>query len=628
MRSRAAALSAALAAAGTLALAGAPAAFAGYFTGQPVDGPSAGVDSVGGVALARDGAGQVVYLKSDAGANHVFVSLLADGAPRQPQRIDTGQSGASSQPRVAVSDGGRAVAVWINGGLLYGALRRDSSEAWGAPQLIYDGGTGTGEPPVAPALSMSTHGAGYVAFQAGGDVRVARLSGDAWTLLGAPLDIDPARTASDPAISASADGTAVATFTERGGDGVGHVYVRRVVRARLSDVPREAGVANIDGSPGGSADSAAVDVEDDSSYAWIVFRQDIGGLSRVLTRRLVGSELQPPVMVDANASGAESPSFDMTGRGRGLAALGIAGSGVTFGTPLNSGDKWGGGTQLGDVAAAPPLAVAAISENARGTVAWRQQPAGGPPAIVARYWNARFWEEPATLSAPDLGAPDASRGLYASGDAGGDQAVAFVQGDGDNRRVVVAVYDKDPRTTAGTNRTAWKRDQRPSFRWSKIDDSWGQIKYRIDIDGLPQTTQTRTRWHPPANLPDGAHVWNVVAIDERGQETVGPDRTVRVDTTRPVVTLDGRARVKKGKPVGAVLIASDGDAIAGSGVATANVTYGDGGRAALRVPKVGFIEDLRLGYRYRRPGSYTIRVVVTDKVGNSTVAKKQVRVTK
>jgi hypothetical protein len=63
-------------------------------------------------------------------------------------------------------------------------------------------------------------------------------------------------------------------------------------------------------------------------------------------------------------------------------------------------------------------------------------------------------------------------------------------------------------------------------------------------------------------------------------------------------------------------------------VATANVTYGDGGRAALRVPKVGFIEDLRLGYRYRRPGSYTIRVVVTDKVGNSTVAKKQVRVTK
>jgi hypothetical protein len=605
-----------------MALAAAPPAYAGYFTGVPVDGPSADIDSVGGVALARDGGGQVVYLKDD----HVYVSLLANGAPRQPQQIDSGQSGASSQPRIAVSDGGRALAVWVNGGSLYGALRTDGGSPWGAPQLIFDGSSG--DPAVAPSLSMSTHGAGYVAFQVGGDVRTARLSGATWTLVDQPLDVDPARVAADPDISASADGTAVATFTERGGDGVGHVYVRRVIRTRLSDVPREAGVATIDGFPGGSADSAEVDVEDDSSYAWVVFRQDIGGVSRILSRRLVGSQLQPPVTVDSNVGGGEQPSFDMTGKGRGLTALGITGSGQTYGAPLNSGDKWGAGSLLGGVSGAPPLPVAAIAENARGTVAWRQVSGGGAPTIVARYWNARFWEQVTNLAAPEFGTPDAGRGLYASGDGSGNAAIAFVQGDGADRRVVVAVYDKDPRTTAGSNRSTWTTDQRPSFKWSKIDDSWGSIQYQLEIDGIVVSTQSHTSWKPPQNLPDGAHVWNVIAVDSRGQATEGPDRTFRIDTARPVASLDGSSRVKKGKPVGAVLSATDGDAITGSGIATATINYGDGTGGALTVPKIGLIEDFELGHRYSKPGQKTIRIVLKDRAGNETVVKKLVRVTK
>ena len=232
---------------------------------------------------------------------------------------------------------------------------RPARAPWGAPQLIYDGTADGAQPATRPSLSMSTHGAGYVAFQVGGDVRAAHMpaGSTSFTLLDTPLDVDPNRVASAPDIAASADGTAVASFTETGGDGIGHVYVRRVVRTQLSQVPREAGVTNIDGFAGGSADSSQVDVEDDSSYAWVVFRQDIGGVSRILARHLVGSNLQPAITVDGNASPGEQPSFDMTGKGRGLLGLGISGANQVYGTPLNAGDKWGGASQLGGVSGAP-----------------------------------------------------------------------------------------------------------------------------------------------------------------------------------------------------------------------------------------------------------------------------------
>jgi hypothetical protein len=606
-----------------LLLAGAPAAYAGYFTGVPVDGPSSDIDSLGGVSLARDGGGDVIYVKGD----HVFVSLLASGSPRQPQQIDTGQPAASSQARVAASDDGRVAAVWVNGGSLYAAVRPSGADAWGAPQQVYAGDT---QPASNPSLSISQHGAAYVAFQAGGDVRAAHMSAGAasFTLLDAPLDIDPARVGTQPDIAASSDGTAVATFTETGGDGLEHVYVRRVIRTQLSQVPREVGVTDLDGFAGGSADEAQVDVEDDSSYAWVVFRQQLGGVPRILARRLVGSNLQNPVIVDGNASNGEKPAFDMTGKGRGLLGIGIAGTAQVYGTPLNAGDVWGGATQLAGVSSAPADAVAEIAENARGTVAWQSTQNGAPPSIVARYWNARFWEGPATLTDPQYGPADVDRGLSASGDSDGNGAIAFVQGDGDQRRILVAVYDKEPREVAGSNRSAWKTDQRPSFSWSRIEDSWGAVTYRVDIDGVPMTTLTGTRWTPSSDLPDGAHVWNVVAVDSRGQTTIGPDRTVRVDTHKPTASLTGRSRVKKGRPVGAILNATDGDAITGSGVASAAVTWGDGTRGVLAVPHIGLIDDMTLGHRYARPGRKTIRIVLKDKAGNARVVKKVVRVTK
>ncbi|MEA2443928.1 MAG: hypothetical protein QOJ12_1220, partial [Thermoleophilales bacterium] len=521
----------ALAAAFALALAGmAPAAAqAAYFTGQPADGPSADIASLGGIALSRDGDGHVIYLKRDAGANHVFVSFLASGTPRAPLRIDTGQLTASAEPRVGVSDHGRAVAVWVNGGSVWASLRPTDTDDWQPPQAVYaapPAGTGARD----LQLSMGPSGAAYATFELNGDVRVARLAATTWTLLDAPVDIDPAAAASDATIATSADGTALAVWSESGS-----VWARRIARTRLSTAPQRASIDSLDGAGGGVADSPTADVEDDSSFAWVAFRQDFGGVSRVISRRLVGSQFQDTVAIDATSGGAEAPHIDMTGRGRGLAALSVRGSQLTIADTLGSDNKWDPATGLGTGAPFDPHAVSAISENGRGTVAW-QSGAGGGSQLFARFWNARRFEDTSSLSDPTLGPVDGAAGIDAAADAGGNQAVAYVQGDGADRRVMVAVFDKEPRATGGGNHDDWRRTRGFALKWSKVEDTWGGIEYHVDVDGLPLTTTTRTS-ASVSGLPDGRHVYSVTAVDSRGQGTEGPNRLLYVDLTAPTVQL-------------------------------------------------------------------------------------------
>src|SRR5688572_18318609 len=110
-RRRLAALGAGLA---TLALAGP--AQAAWFPSEPIDGPSADIVSFGDLDVAQDGGSAVTYLKRGGATPHVWVARMVNGAWQAPEQLDVGQGGASSDPHVSVSDGGRAVAAWINGG--------------------------------------------------------------------------------------------------------------------------------------------------------------------------------------------------------------------------------------------------------------------------------------------------------------------------------------------------------------------------------------------------------------------------------------------------------------------------------------------------------------------------------
>ena len=98
-----------------------PLASAGWFPAQPVDGPSPDIEELGGVDLARDGTGGLVYLKRVDGAPHVFLSRFNGGQFRPAERVDNGIGGGASEAAIAAADADRLAIVWIAGSRVYGS---------------------------------------------------------------------------------------------------------------------------------------------------------------------------------------------------------------------------------------------------------------------------------------------------------------------------------------------------------------------------------------------------------------------------------------------------------------------------------------------------------------------------
>src|ERR1700689_2315715 len=73
---------------------------------QTIDGPSEEIVGFGGVAMAEDGTGGVVYLKRVDGIAHVFVSRYVEGHWLAPIRVDTEEQYGASWPRIGAADGG------------------------------------------------------------------------------------------------------------------------------------------------------------------------------------------------------------------------------------------------------------------------------------------------------------------------------------------------------------------------------------------------------------------------------------------------------------------------------------------------------------------------------------------
>jgi hypothetical protein len=472
-------------------------------------------------------------------------------------------------------------------------------------------------------------GKAYAAVEtSGGDVRAAYMTADGtWAAPDPPLDVDPAHTAANPAVAASADGTALYAWTEAGADGLTHVFTRRMVATRPSIVAPEASVPSLDGRAGGNADSPSVGIEYDSSHAWVAFRQEFadgaGFTSRALGRRLLASSFDdPPAPVDGLAFGvgasATQPRLAFTGRGRGTFAASLQGPAGVSGILLQNDvlgrlRRLGSKTSLTESFPAPTA-----SADNTGTVSWQRDPGpGGAPSIVGRHLSDSGLEPEAMLSRPALGPVDASSGLRASGDAGGDAAISFAQGAPGARSVVVALYDSPPGHPHAHDEKQWRREPRPRFHWSAVTDTWStRVRYRLEIDRKPVRTFTGTPvWVPPRPIPDGDHRWRIVTIDSRGQETASHDRSLRIDVHKPKVRV--RARRAGGSSASFTVVVLDGN---GSGAGRITIQFGDGTSATVP-PATGVIT-----HRYRGRGSYPVRVVVRDKANNEGVGSTRIRV--
>lgn len=622
----------------TAALLALPAAAqAGYFAGDVIDGPLAGNVRVGDVDIARDGTGAVAYVKDDGGVPHVFVSRLIGGAFQAPERVDPALPGAASQPSVAASDGGRVVVAFRSGTQVDVALKPDASTPFLPPQALADGASD-------PSIDMSINGVSYVSFTAPGasaaDVRVARLARKAtgFGLLSDPLDIVPAQDAGTGTgrsrTAVSAEGTAVVLWGE-----AGHVYSRRVFGTRISTAPQDLNVPSLDGHAGGAADLPSISIEDDASYAWAVIRQAFDdGHTHTVARRLRGSVYEAGSFVDGLGYPAPASSSEiaiaLSGRGEGIAAT-SAGGGVN--TALIHRDAFFPAVPALP-AAATSLPAVGIAENGDAYAA-ALSPDGGVRLTGFDISPSKAGVPapgPAqVLSPPQFGAADPAGGMELGVNRAGDAWAVFVQNGADGKRIVAGGFDRGPGQFRTYTSSKYRRSRQPKLTWQSAFELQGALTYSVEIDGQA-VGQTNDRFLTPgAPIADGVHPWRVVATDRRGQTATANVRQLRIDGTPPAFTsrLTGTRKVArkltlkvKATDQAAPPVNPDGTPVTprpapvnGSGISRYRIDWGDRTKADTKTTA---------SHGYRRNGTFTIRVSVTDRAGNATVTKQRVTVKK
>ena len=594
-----------------------------YFKAEAIDA-GAQIKQVGDVDVARDGGGAVAYVKGDGGVDHIFVSRLVNGVFQAPERIDAGLVAAGSDPVVGASEKGRLTVVFVSGGQVFAVVRPDAAAPFSPPQVLGPGS--------APSVDMSINGVAYTSFTSPGasaaDVRVARLNSGmtSYAVLADPLDIDRGRDAGNGAgaseVAVSADGTAVVVWGE-----AGHVYGRRVFETRLSVAPQDLSVVQLNGRAGNpaSATDPHIDIEDDSSFAWVTFRQSFDdGLAHTVARRLVGSQFEPPLQVDGVGFGGDqsaTTSIEMNGRGEGIATTGTAGQG-TFVSLLHD-DTFFPAVRVNQPNNVAPVPIGDLGENNEGFVAWIQgvTPLAATVHAVGYDIDLAKRTVPGPLadteiSNPDFGPVDVDGGLDLAVNRVSDAVAVFIQGIGDGRRLVSAGFDRKPGILSTSTTSRPRKIKRPQLAWSQSFDLWGPLTYRAEVDGVVVGETQATRLPLLTSLADGVHPWKVTATDRRGQTAVSKPGLLRVDSTPPVLTFSVAGVKKAGRTL--TVTASASDRAPGTGVQRVVIAFGDGSRTVAR----------RARHVFAKRGTYSVRVSATDKAGNVTVVRRTVTVKK
>ena len=615
MRRRLLVTSAAVLAGLAVAPAGASGAVGRFVPAGVVDG--ADVQSID-LDVARDGGGAVAYVKRESGVDRAVVSRLVGGAWQPPERLDAALPTPSNQVAVAAADGGRLVAAFISGGALYTTTRAAADQPFSSPQLVASVASN-------PAIDLSINGVAYVSYTApgpgGGDMYVARKD-RATTVFGVVpgvLDLVQASVAGVGSgrskVAVAADGVALVVWGEGG-----QVVARRVFDTRISAAPQVANAVTLNAFGGGAADTPDVDVQDDSSFAWVVFRQAFtDGRTHGVARKLVGSQFDAPLPVDGQAfpspADVGAPRIDINGRGEGYAASALGSA--SFGAVLK--DKTlNAAVALGPAFPAQGFAVPATDEGGDGLIAWQS----GDGTVHARAYDNRRESRAVQLPLGDTplgtGASDALHGLEAGADRAGDVVVAFAQGAPGARSLVAATFDRAPGAVRLNTGRTWRNLVRTPLRWSEAFELWGPVTYSVELDGVVVGQSTVPQLALPPTVPDGVHRWRIIASDRGGQFTRTGRRVLRHDATAPRATIRVSGTKRRGQRVRVRVRATDANPAGrrASGVGSVRIAFGDGARSRGR----------SASHRYRRRGTYTVTATVRDRAQNTVAVTRRVRI--
>lgn len=615
-----------------------------------IDGPSEDIVAFGGVAMAEDGGGGLVYLKRVEGVPHVFVSRYAGGSWLPPIRVDYEEPFAASWARIGAAENGELIVVWATpfatkeGKPVYellGALLGPGGTTFG-PAMIVDKdieeATGT-----SPDLAVSSTGQADVVYRVlepsvanvsllrPGDVveqvRVARFDGRRWSSLGAinrntGSSMRPPTQANAPQIAIGPTGNAVVVWQEPDVEGVARIWARRIFGSTV-DYVLPVTATTFGGAPiTDDADAPSVALSR-LGQAEVAYRQPAGAGSPLPGPRIFlntlpdgesanGGEFVGASVVDSAVAGGKAavvgpPSIDIDEK-QDVRLLYDSN-----GTPrvIEGGDRGlTGALSLGpQFAGGEPLAASVMNPSGGGLSAWPSVDAQGDPGVAVR----EDFPGGAVQTALVSGGAGGEVGELAVGRSGlGDGLVAFRQGQIGNAAIVAAPATAPPVASILTVPKGWIRPSAATVAWLPATSADGPLTYRVVLDGRLQPTpggalELRLS---ARDLGSGHHRVQVLATDRNGAATLSAPSALLIDGVPPTVTL---AKAERGAAVSVRVR----DRYSGVDAHAVSVSFGDGTGARGRA---GYL------HRYAHPGVYRVVVRVRDRLGNRGSVREWVSV--
>jgi hypothetical protein len=619
-----------------------------------IDGPSEDIVGFGGIAMAADGTGGLVYLKRVGGVAHVFVARYLEGHWLAPIRVDPEQPYAASWPRIGAAEGGRLVVVWAtpfatesNRSVdeLLGSTLGPGASAFG-PAILIDpdirDGTGT-----SPDLSMSSTGQADLVYRVVfnnlsaqqsaipllrpgdviEDVRVAHYNGETWSRLGAinrnsGISMRPPTPANAPQVAVGPTGNGIVVWQEPDSDGVARIWARRVFGTTL-DYVLPVSATSYGGAPvGDDADAPGVAISR-LGQADVAYRQSASAGSPLPGPRIFlntlpdgesadGSRFSGASVIDSAVAGGKAasigpPSIDVDEKqelrllydSNGTPRV-IEGNDLGQSSVLSLGPSFSGSEP-------PPASV--MNPVGGGISAWPSADARGAPGVAVR----EDFPGGGVQTALVRGGAGGPVGELQVGRSGlGDGLVAFQQGPVGNAAIVAAQISAPPQQFVVTVPGGWVKPAAAVVSWLSATSANGPLSYRVVLDGRAVSapvgaSQMRLS---ARGLGSGPHRVQVLATDIDGQATLTPPSTLRVDAEGPSVKI---SRARGGRALRVRLLDS------GSGLLkrSVRVSFGDGRAARGRA---------RIVHRYLRPGVYQVIVRASDRLGNRTVVRQLVGV--
>jgi hypothetical protein len=617
-----------------------------------IDGPSEDIVGFGGVAMAADGTGGLVYLKRVGGVAHVFVARYVGGQWQAPIRVDSEQRFAASWPRIGAAEGGRLVVVWAtpfatesNRSVdeLLGSTLGPGAGAFGPAILIDpDVRDGTG---MSPDLSMSSSGQADLVYRVVfnnlnaqqsaipllrpgdviEDVRAAHYNGEAWSRLGAinrnaGISMRPLTPANAPRVAVGQTGNGIVVWQEPDSDGVARIWARRLFGSTL-DYVLPVSAASYGGSPiGDDADAPSVAISR-LGQSEVAYRQSASAGSPLPGPRIFLNTLPDGESADGSRFSGASV-IDQAVAGGKAAAIGPPSIDVdekqelrllydSNGTPrVIEGNDLGQSSvlSLGPSFSGPEPPPASVMNPVGGGIsAWPSADAQGAPGVAVR----EDFPDGAVQTALVRGGAGGPIGELQVGRSGlGDELVAFQQGPLGNAAIVAAQVTAPPQQFVVTVPGSWVKPAQAVVSWLPATSANGPLSYRVVLDGRAVSTpggasQLRLS---ARGLGSGRHRVQVLATDIDGQATLTPPSTLRVDGQGPSVKLTGA----RGGRALRVRLRDTGSGLLKRSV---SVSFGDGRTAKGRA---------RIVHRYARPGVYQVIVRASDRLGNRATVRQLV----